>query len=225
MRHDFLFLIFVMALTTGLVFVNQSANSMFGDSVHLRRQNEQLNARLAREELQQKLLSQQLFDYGQSVASVLSQEKNLKDWKTLSLLEVSRLPASTENPSESTLELNQGKGFFNDGKYAEAVESFLNVEKRFPGSPASLEARFLRTESYYLLGQMDQCLSSIEDMMNFYPEHPMTGYLMLRLSQILQYRKRTPEAIDVLKMVQKNFPREQDLKKQASLLEQKYRTL
>ncbi len=225
-KQDFLFLTFIMAVTTGLLMVSQSSRELFGDGVHLKRQAEKLEKELARANLKEQVVSQRYFDYGQSVAAVMGgKEKQIKDWQELSLLHVSRLPASEENANGSFTLLARGKSYFNDGRYSDAIQAFIDLEKQFPGAPGVLEAKFLRAESYYVVGQMDQCLDTIDGMMNFYPEHPMTGYLMLRLSQILQYRKRTPEALDVLKMVQQNFAHEDDLRKQAAALEKKYKTL
>lgn len=225
-KQDFLFLTFIMVLTVGLVVVSQSSRELFGDAVHLRREREKLEAELARANLKEQILAQQFFDYEQNVAQVMGEKgKKLESWQELSLLHVSRLPASEENKNNSTLLLSRAKGLFNDGKYSDAIQVFVELEKQFPGSPGVLEAKFLRAESYYLIGQMDLCLETIDDMMNFYPEHPMTGYLMLRLSQILQYRKRTPEALDVLKMIQSSFSHEDELKRQAASLEKKYQTL
>lgn len=224
--QDFLFLTFVMAITAGLLLVSQTSREMFGDAIHLKLKNERLESELVRANLKEQVMAQRYFDYGQNVASVMGEKgKKLSDWSELNLLHVSRLPATEENINGSLRMLAQGKGLFNEGKYGDAIQVFVDLEKQFPGSPAVLESKFLRAESFYVLGQMDRCLETIDDMMNFYPESPMTGYLMLRLSQILQYRKRTPEAIGVLKMIQGNFTHEDDLRKQAAALEKKYLTL
>lgn len=226
MRWNFLFLTFVMVITTGMTVVYYTAKDSFGDSVTIRRENKRLSAQLARSELQEQILSERYYDYAQNVAKVLGQrEKNLANWSELNLLHVSRMPAADHLAVDSNLLLSRGKALFADGDYAKAAATFLDLEKRYPGAPGVIEGRFLRAESYYLLGQTDQCLTVIDEMMNFYPDHPMTGYLMLRLSQVLHYRKRTPEALDVLEMIRNGFSDVKDLVTQVSLLEKKFRSL
>lgn len=220
-------MVMVLVLTTGLVFVSQTSRELYGDGALVQERNKHLQAELAREKLRQSILAQRYFDYSQSVAAVLGEKAaELNDWQELSLLQVSRLPASADKESlTSATLLTKGKEQFRKDQFNEAIHTFMEIEIKFPGSVGSLEARFLRAESHYALGQLDQCLDVIDDMMTFYPEHPMTGYLMLRFSQILQYRKRTAEALDVLSMVKKNFAKEPEIRRQAALMEGQFRSL
>ncbi|MBV2169181.1 MAG: hypothetical protein KUL82_10795, partial [Bdellovibrio sp.] len=62
-------------------------------------------------------------------------------------------------------------------------------------------------------------LSEIDTMVTQYPQHDLTGFILLRMGQISELNNQTEEASEIYKTVFKNFKNE-DLKKQAKKLAQ-----
>lgn len=226
MKQNLFFAVFMLALTLTMTLFHQGVNNLYSDKsleVHLM---QDMQDQVARTELQTKLLNEQLFDYQQNVAEVLGTQKTGSQLlSSASLLNVSRLPAS-ENSSESSARLMaRAHDLFGAKKYREALGLFDQITDKFPTSPQALEARFLRAESLYLLGELDLCVDEIETMISQFPEYPMTGYLMIRLSQVLHHRKRTSEALEILQYVKTHFPNDRQLQSQVQSLGQKIRVL
>lgn len=225
MKSDSLFLIMILGLTSATLVVSGEAKSFLNDSVVYSHQIEDLQREQKESELRQALLQERLFDYQQSVAQTLNEDLNPKTLDELNLLVPSRVPASLPDFDRSEMILARAKDQFNSNQFKKAADSFRELIEKYPASPKSVEARFLRAESLYLSSQLDLCVDEIETMMTQFPDHPMTGFLMLRLSQILKGRSRNPEAIEVLKMIERSFPGEKLLLEQARVLETEYRIL
>lgn len=226
MKQNLFFVVFMLALTLTMTLFHQGVNNLYSDKSMQVELVQDMQDQVARTELQSKLLNEQLFDFQQNVAEVMgAQKSNSQLLSNSNLLNISRLPAS-ENVSESSSRmLARGHSYFNAKKYREALGVFDQLTEKFPASPQALEARFLRAESLYLLGELDLCVDEIETMISQFPEYPMTGYLMIRLSQVLHHRKRTSEALEVLQYIKTHFPNDQQLQSQAQSLGQKIRVL
>lgn len=225
MKNDNLFLVMILSLTTAIVFVSGEAQVFLGDSAHLALEIKSLKKDVKASELRESLAQEQVFDYQQSVLKTLGADPRPKNWAELNLITGARSPASINDLDRSGLLLAKAKEDFNNAKYVIAAQNFLAVTEKYPASPSALEARFLRAESLYLAGQVDLCVEQIDEMMTQFPDHPMTGFLMLRLSQILKSRSRGPEAREVLQMIHLSFPQEKALLEQASTLETEFKIL
>lgn len=215
----------ILSLTAALLMVSGETRQFFNDSVFLTQQIEGLENDVKEAQLEQALLHEQIFDYQQSVVAAIGQEAQPKTWAQMNLLVQARSIASVPEMDRSGMLLERGKDLFNKNQYKEAATSFQQLIDKFPASPKSLEARFLRAESLFLSGQLDLCVDQVEVMMTQFPDHPMTGFLMLRLSQILKIRNRAPESNEVLNMIQRNFPGETLLQQQVRSLEGEKRIL
>jgi TolA-binding protein len=81
-----------------------------------------------------------------------------------------------------------------------------------------IQAYFFWAESLYMNHQQQECLDVVDQMMTQFPDHELTGFIMLRMGQILQERSRTEEAAEVFKVVRQNFAGNVELKTQADKL-------
>lgn len=226
MKQNLFFAVFMLALTLTMTLFHQGVGRLYSDRSSDLVVIQEMEDRVARTELQAKVLHEQLFDYQQNVAEVLGKkDTKIASSSHVNLLSVSRLPASEETDESSARLMARGRSFFSSQKYREALGVFDQLVEKYPASPQSLEARFLRAESLYLTGELDLCVEEIETMIAQYPEYPMTGYLMIRLSQVLHHRKRSSEALEILQYVQQHFPNDRQLQTQAQSLGQKIRVL
>lgn len=226
MKSESLFLVLILSLTAAILLVSGEAKLLLGDGTVAALELESLRKDLKTAELRETLAREQIYDYQQSVLKTLAREgARPQGWEELTLVTQGRALASVEDADLSALLLAKAKDDFNAGRYAAAAPGFLEVAEKYPASPAALEARFLRAESLYLSGQTDACVAQIDEMMAQFPDHPMTGYLMLRLSQIMKSRSRTLEARELLQMIPLSFPGERQLLEQAKSLEGDFRVL
>lgn len=225
MKSDSLFLVMILSLTALTLVVSGESKVLLGDSVVANLEMESLRHELKAAELRESIAREQIHDYQQSVLATLGQEVRPKNWQEMSLITQARAIASVEEVDLSARALAAAKDEFNAAHYASAAGRFQEVITRYPASPAAVEARFLRAESLYLAGQTDACVLQIDEMMTQFPDHPMTGYLMLRLSQIMKSRSRSMEAREILQMIPLSFPGESGLIEQAKAMEGEFRIL
>jgi hypothetical protein len=57
-------------------------------------------------------------------------------------------------------------------------------------------------------------------MMNQFPDHELTGFLMLRMGQVLQAQNRTEEAGEVFRVIESHFAFNHELRGQAKKMSQ-----
>lgn len=221
MRYNFLFVICILSMTLGLVAFHSQALKLYSVDGETVAKSRHLERKLARQELENQVLAQNLFDYQQSVAATLGKSAEARRLvaSERNLLVSSRRPAQDSDELSSSQRLARGKELFSQEKYGPAVQEFQTLIDRYNGTPASIEARFLKAEALYLMGEVDSAVEEIETMVSHYPDYSMTGYLMIRLSQVLHYRKRTAEAAEVLKYIQRHFASDSALQAQVRSLD------
>ncbi|KYG63840.1 hypothetical protein AZI86_13560 [Bdellovibrio bacteriovorus] len=219
-NQNAVFLIFSLCLTVGLV----SAYSLF---VGYFNGHEQYEARLAQLEKQvenerfaNSMLTYQIKDFQQSVAQILPDNKKLQaHYEMKNLAAVVRAPASDESVDLSGVLFAKGKRYFNGQEYDKAIREFSQLLQKYPLSAHGVEARFLIAESYYLKKDFRSTLSEIDEMVTQFPQHELTGFILLRMGQISESNNQTEEASEIYKTVAKNFKNE-ELRNQARKLAQ-----
>lgn len=219
-NQNSLFLVFSLSLVAGVMSVYAVFVGHFNG-------HEQYEARLAlmkkeieKEKFANSLLVYQLKDFQQSVAQVLPENKKLQaNYELQNLASVVRSPASDESIDLSGAYYEKGKSFFNAADYDKAVKEFRSLLTKYPLSKHSVEARFFIAESYFLKKDFQNSLSEIDQMVTQYPQHELTGFILLRMGQISEFNNQTEEAAEIYKAVSQNFKSE-DLKKQARKLAQ-----
>lgn len=219
--QNFLFICFCLILVTGLLQGYALFQGHFSPHQEDQKKISELKNLLEKEKLQKIIVQNQLQDYQQQVAADLPDLEGIaKDSKTFqlrSLASVSQVPINGFDLSKSLSE--RAKAEFRSGKYEAAVRSFTELTKKYPTSPLVIESYFFMGESYFLARQAQECLDVVETMMSQFPDNELTGFLMLRMGQILQARGRSEEAKEVYSTVAEKFAFNQELKNQAVRLE------
>jgi len=222
-NQNFLFIIFCLVLTVGLM----ESYALFKDHFSSRKEDSQkissLRENLEREKLQVAELRSQIYDFQQEVAAQLPALEKIdklspgpQSFQLRSLASVSQKPTSSWELS-SPLSA-QGLAEFRKKDYSAAAKIFLEITQKYPTSPKIIEAYFFLGESYFLGAKSQECLDIVQEMMTQFPDNELTGFMMLRMGQILQGRGRSEEATEVYKTVAKFFPANQELKNQALTL-------
>lgn len=219
--QNFLFIIFCLILLTGLMQSYALFKDHFSPHRFDQKKIAELKIQLEKEKLQRVLVQNQFYDYQQELAAEIPElesiQKDSKTYQLRSLASVSQVPLNGFEMSKSILE--KAKEQFRDGRYDEAAQSFSGLTLKYPTSPQVIEAYFFLGESYFMARKAQECLDVVDKMMNHFPEHELTGFLMLRMGQLLQARGRTDEAHEVFSTVASKFAYNQELKTQAQRLE------
>ena len=210
-RHNYLFLIFCLTLTTALILFYAELRQYFSPEKYLTEEINNKNKQLEQSKLQMALLQYQLIDFKKEVAERLpafdSKDKNFH-----LLTQATRLPASIEPIDMSKKILAEGKELFNKKNYTNSILVFKKLIELYPVSINTLEARSLLAESYFLNNRNKECLDIIDLMMTQYPDSIYTANLMLRMGEILESQNRYQEAFEVYETVRDNFSKDSKLK-------------
>lgn len=219
-RQNFLFITTCLVLLTGLLqayFLFERHFDPHQDDV---KKIARLSEALEEKNLQIAQLENQMVDFQQEVAVQLpALQKIDRTPKTFQLRSLASVTQKPLNAFEMSGALNEkARAEFRKGDYAGAARSFSNLAQKYPASPVVIQAYFFWAESLYLNNQHQECLDVIDQMMTLFPDHELTGFIMLRMGQILQARSRTEEASEVFKVVSKTFAKNSELKTQADKL-------
>lgn len=219
-KQNFLFVTFCLVLTTGLMQSYHLFQEFFSPEKNHLKQISTLKQTVEEKDLRIAELENQIFDYQQQVAATLPALKKIK--KKPETLQLRSLASVSQKPIEafqmSDLLAERARAEFRKGDYAGAAHSFSTLTQKFPTSPLAIQAYFFWAESLFLSQKHQECLDVIDQMMTQFPDHELTGFIMLRMGQILQTRSRAEEAEEVFRTVKKNFASNHELKVQAEKL-------
>ncbi len=218
MKQQNLFAIFCLVLTLGILLSYGALRDHFSDSKDLLKQVAFWKEQKDRVELRTAVLQDQMRAFQVEVAKTIPEKGPWQSFDQKNLFSQVRLPASELGVDLSSSELERGRKFFRDHKYTEAIRAFQELIDKYPSSGKAVEARFLLAESLFLSAQYSSCIDEIEIMMTQYPENELTGFIMLRMGQVLQSRNRSFEAAEVYQTVIRRFPASLSLKDQAEKL-------
>lgn len=214
----FIFLIFCLVLTTGFLHLFYEAQVAFSPVQLLNSDKAMLRKKIEQEKLKMALIEKQMQEQRLYVAKALpanienqSFEKNYQSRNIASVL---------SEPGRIQLidDFSKIQKSFSEKKYQEVVTYVQKFIQEFPLSPRLPDAYFLQAESYFLLNERELCLDVISHMVDLYPQHLLTGFILMRQAQILAEKGDKHQASDIFETVIENFSKEKDLVKQAETL-------
>ncbi len=200
-KQHFLFIVFCLVLTLGLLQSYSAFRDYFSDSHDLQKELAVYKLENERQNLRVSILEKQMLDFKIEVAKTLPVE----NFESKRISQVVRLPASERNIDLSSVQMQKGREQFNQKNYLAAIVQFKKLIQEFPTSPNVVEAQFLLAESYFLAQQYPQALDEIDKMMTQFPEDDLTGFIMIRMGQISLMRGRSDEALEIFKVIQWQF--------------------
>jgi TolA-binding protein len=205
---------------TGLVFFYGEVREHFSPTQLYKIKLTQAENEVVREQMKVQMALAQLQDYQVSVAQVLPESlPRGNDSVSFQVRSIASVNTQSLNGLDtSSVLLERGKSLFRDQKYPEAQQAFQELIKKHPSSPSLVQAYFFKAESYFLTGEYAECLDVVEKMLQHYPSHELTGFILLRQGQIFALRDRGAEALEVFRLVRENFKSNKDLVQQASIL-------
>ncbi len=164
------------------------------------------------------LAQAQLEDFKSSVATILPNKINGTDLQSHQLRSLASVVKDGEPLDLSTVLLEKAKSEFRRGNFKASSKVLKELIQKYPSSPVIVDAYFFAAESFYMNGQSEECLDFVDQMMIQFPENELTGFIMLRMAQIMQSRNQGDEASEVYRIVINNFKGNKDLQKQAEKL-------
>lgn len=101
--------------------------------------------------------------------------------------------------------LENAKNLFRDKKYLEAIEKFKAFEDRYSQHPKIAEVMFLKAESYFLVKDYENALSSSLSLLEVFPENDLTGFILLRVAETYEGRQENLKAREVYDSISSGF--------------------
>lgn len=103
---------------------------------------------------------------------------------------------------------------FRKKEFAKANRNFKQIIDRYSYTPYVTDAYFLMAEGYFQQNQLEECTAVIQQMVELFPQHELTGFALIRLGRIYEVQNRNDEAIDIYKTVLRSYP-QRDVASQA----------
>ncbi len=163
----------------------------------------------SRAELRAQLLQHEIADYQNRVATLLPDSvQEISDPANYPLRQLASVVA---DPGD-VIAIERASGLFEKAKTAFREKDFeganqllKNLLIKYPESVHVPSAYFLLAEGHYQLKEYTDSVSSIEKLIESYPENELTGFALLRLGHIFEVQERLEDASDVYKSVLSNF--------------------
>lgn len=219
--RTYLFTTFCLVLLVGILQFYSEVEKYFSPEKQLRQKVSSLNQDLERERLKVMVAQRQFADYETQVASMLPlgiQGGDEQSFRSRSIASVASGRVSLKSIDLSSVILARAKTEFQAKNYRNSIRELTDMIAAYPASPVITEAYFFLAESYYLNDQPQECLEQIDRMMQLFPDSELTGFIMVRMGQILNARNRREEAIEVFRTIRKEFSYNKDLVKQTESL-------
>lgn len=215
--YNQIFYTFCLVLTTGILWVYFLFAGHFNSGWEFQKEAKALQENLEDSRFQVAVLKHQMRDLEQTVAAILPQQNLAKNEVVDNLMMTLRAPASVPAMDLSSVILEKGKKLFQEKKFSKAVEEFEKIKDKYPSSAYLVQSKFFLAESLFLQREFKRCVEVIDEMILQYPDHELTGFILLRLGQISEHNNQTEEAQEIYRTVLKNFP-QKPLKEQAQIL-------
>ncbi len=121
------------------------------------------------------------------------------------LTDTLRKPASSLVLNTPEFLFDQGRDYFRAKKYREASAVFQSLINEFPTSQKTIPAYLFLGESQYLLKEYEDCLKTVESMVDLFPQNDLTGHMLFRLVDLMMLRGKDRQATQILRVIQKEF--------------------
>ncbi len=192
----------------------------FNGTSEFKAEIQHLRAELKHNKLSSDLDAEEFLEFRQYVATLMPEvvEKNGEGetgYPFRSLASTISKPDSERLRSTIAKTLfEKGKEDYRNKKFAQANRAFKQLIDKFSYTPYVTESYFLMAEGYYQSDEMEECTNVIQQMIELFPSHELTGFAMVRLGRIYESQNRNEEAVDIYRTVLRSFP-QRDVASQA----------
>ncbi len=167
----------------------------------------ELEKEVGREKLRVEIVHHHLSDYQQEVAALLPEAIRQTTDKEATY-HLRTLASVIATPQSDRLQIERAAGLFEKGKsqfrlgrYEDSNRMFSGIIKNSPESVYVAEAHFLLSEGQYQMKDFEACVATIEAMITLFPESELTGFALLRLGKIYEFRDRFEDAVEIYRAI------------------------
>ncbi len=213
---------FSLCLLTTLLWMQfyAAVRETYNGNSELKAEIHHLHSELKEEKLNADLEAEEFLEFRQHVATlmpdVLREKGDGEEGYPFRSL-ASTITKSDSNKLRVTIAktlFERGKELYRKKKFAQANRAFKQIVDKFSYTPYVTEAYFLMAEGYYQSDEMEECTHVIQQMIELFPSHELTGFAMVRLGRIYEMQNRNEEAVDIYRTVLRSFP-QRDVASQA----------
>ena len=208
----FAFSSFILVLCFGWMQFYSAVRHQFNGAIEYKAAAAKAYRQLERERLAWNLEKDQFLDFRQNVATLMPEALKKKGlgvegYPYRNLASVITRPQSNKIKDLVAKSLfEQGKNHFRKKNFDQSGKLFKEVIAKYGYTAYVNEAYFLLAEGYYQQGKYEDSTRTIQQMLELFPSHELTGFSMIRLGKIYEAQNRNEEAIDIYKTVMRSFP-------------------
>jgi TolA-binding protein len=214
------FLSFILVLTVGWMQFYSAVRETYNGISDLKAELERMRKASDEEHLHFALQREQFLEFRQNVATLMPgvvKEHGLGEegypYRSLASTIVKSAKDDVRKAIVKTL-FESGKEHFRKKNYPKAAKLFRQVIDRYSYSHYVTESYFLLSESHYLENELEEATTVIQQMVELFPSHELTGFALIRLGRIYEGQNRNEEAVDIYKTVLRSYP-QRDVASQA----------
>lgn len=214
------FLAYILFLCLGWMQFYSHVRETFNGISDYKAQVERLKSEARDLKIDRDLEAEHFMEFRQNIATLMPdvlKQKGMGEagypYRSLAST-ISRVEATQVKETIAKTLFETGKARFHDNEFGKANRAFQQVIDRFSYTPYVTESYFLMAEGYYQQHDYEQCTATIQQMIELFPGHELTGFAMIRLGQIYQSQNRNEEAVDIYRTVLRSFP-QRDVASQA----------
>jgi TolA-binding protein len=195
-----------------LLWSYSAFRSHFNDAGLYQEQAQVLREAVERERLRTRVAQENLNEFRQQVASTLPSllEKTPDGERSYPLRQLASVTAkpNADKVREhiSSVLFERAKEKFRIAEYERANALFTRIIDEYSFSVHVAESFFLLAEGQFQLGQLEQCVKTVERMVDLFPGNELTGFALLRMGRIFELQRRPEEALEIYKTVLRSFP-------------------
>lgn len=214
------FLCLILVMTLSLMQLYSGAREIFNGSSDLKSEISLLQEQRRRQNMAVAVEHEQFLEFRQNVAALMPdvlQKKGRGEegypYRSLAST-ISRGESELVRQTIAKTLFERGKDSFRKKDYAKAKVLFRQVIDRFGFTPFVAESYFLLSESLFQQNELEACAGVVQQMVELFPHHELTGFALIRLGRVYQMQNRNDEAIDIYKTVLRSYP-QRDVASQA----------
>ena len=214
------FLCYILILTAGWMQFYSAAHQVFNGVGEYKAEIHRLKQSNKNIQVMAALETEQFIEFRQNVSAMMPgvlKERGLGEeaYPLRSLASTLSKPDAENVRGVIAKTLFEGaKTHFRKKQYEIANRQFKQIISRFSYSTYVTESYFLLSEGYFQMNELEQCTETIQQMVELFPSHELTGFALVRLGRIYQIQNRNEEAVDIYKTVMRSFP-QRDVASQA----------
>lgn len=207
------FVAYILILTIGFTSFYAEVREFYTPVKMYQNKISSLELKIKKERFEHLLTSYEFIDFRTHVATLLPEKIKEKGpgEKSYQLRNLASVVQKSENDNISIIRghrlFEDGKKFFRQKKYSEAVKAFSVLITRHSYSAHVPEALFLLAEASYVLRDYEDCNLYVNKLIDLFPDNELTGYAMIRLGKVFEEQQRFDNAIEIYQTVIKSFPK------------------